>query len=96
MSARSKARKRALDVLYEADIRGTVPADVLSATEQRRSDEGQAAMNSYVTEVIDGVTLHREYIDELLGSLLDGLEPGPDAGGGPRDPAHRRLRAALA
>ena len=32
MSARSKARKRALDVLYEADIRGTVPADVLAAT----------------------------------------------------------------
>ncbi len=32
MSARSKARKRALDVLYEADIRGTVPTDVLAAT----------------------------------------------------------------
>ena len=67
MSARSKARKRALDVLYEADIRGTVPADVLAATEQRRSDEGQAAMNAYVTEVIDGV--------EMV-EILSGLQTG--------------------
>ncbi len=72
MSARSKARKRALDALYEADIRGSAPSDVLAATTQRRSDEGQAAMNAYVTELIDGVTLHREYIDELLGSYSMG------------------------
>ena len=72
MSARSKARKRALDVLYEADIRGIEPAAVLAATESRRSDEGQAHMNSYVAEVVDGVTAHREYIDELLGSYSMG------------------------
>lgn len=72
MSARSKARKRALDVLYEADIRGISPADVLVATEQRRADDGQASMNAYVTEVVEGVTAHREYIDELLGSYSMG------------------------
>ena len=72
MSARSKARKRALDVLYEADIRGISPADVLLATEQRRVEDGQASMNAYVTEVVDGVTSHREYIDELLGSYSMG------------------------
>ena len=72
MSARSKARKRALDVLYEADIRGLAASDVLAATEQRRSDDGQASMNAYVTEVVDGVTAHRDYIDELLGSYSMG------------------------
>jgi transcription antitermination protein NusB len=72
MSARSKARKRALDVLYEADIRGISPTDVLAATQQRRSDEGQSSMNTYVAEIVDGVTAHREYIDELLGSYSMG------------------------
>ena len=72
MSARSKARKRALDVLYEADIRGTSPVDVLAATALRRSDEGQASLNEYVTELVDGVQAHREYIDELLGSYSMG------------------------
>ena len=72
MSARSKARKRALDVLYEADIRGLTPADVLLATTQRRTDEGQASLNEYVSELVDGVTVHQAYIDELLGSYSMG------------------------
>ncbi len=72
MSARSKARKRALDVLYEADIRGTSPIDVLAATALRRTDEGQASLNEYVTELVEGVQAHREYIDELLGSYSMG------------------------
>ncbi len=72
MSARSKARKRALDVLYEADIRGIDTADVLSATERRRADEGQASMNAYVTDLVAGVAAHRDYIDELLGSYSMG------------------------
>ena len=72
MSARSKARKRAVDVLYEADIRGIDVADVLRATEQRRADEGQGAMNTYAAELVDGVAGHREYIDELLSSYSMG------------------------
>lgn len=72
MSARSKARKRALDVLYEADVRGTDPAEVLATTQRRREDEGQAAMNAYVSEVVDGVTSHRAEIDELLASYSMG------------------------
>lgn len=72
MSARSKARKRALDILYEADVRGTEPAAVLEATRQRRLDEGQASMNAYVVDVVEGVVRHREQIDELLGSYSMG------------------------
>ena len=72
MSARSKARKRALDVLYEADIRSVPAVDILSATAARRSDEGQSTLNEYVTELVDGVVAHQAYIDELLGSYSMG------------------------
>ena len=72
MSARSKARKRALDVLYEADIRGVPAVDILAATASRRSDEGQAALNEYAVELVDGVVAHQGYIDELLGSYSMG------------------------
>ncbi len=72
MSARSKARKRALDVMYEADIRGEQPTVVLAATTARRADDGQPSLNEYVTEIIDGVTTHQAYIDELLGSYSMG------------------------
>ena len=72
MSARSKARKRALDVLYEADIRGIGAPAVFAATEERRSDEGQASLNAYVAEIVEGVTANGAYIDELLGSYSMG------------------------
>ena len=38
MSARSKARKRALDVLYEADVRGVNPLDVLDIVLMHRKE----------------------------------------------------------
>ena len=72
MSARSKARKRALDVLYEADIRSVPAVDILAATAARRSAEGQSTLNEYVTELVDGVVAHQAYIDELLGSYSMG------------------------
>jgi len=72
VSARSKARKRALDVLYEADIRSVPAAEILEATISRRTDEGQASLNEYVSELVDGVVAHQAYIDELLGSYSMG------------------------
>jgi N utilization substance protein B len=72
MSARSKARKRALDVLYEADIRSVSAVEILASTQARRSDEGQAALNEYVAQLVDGVVAHQAYIDELLGSYSMG------------------------
>jgi len=72
MSARSKARKRALDVLYEADIRGVPATEIMAATVSRRSDEGQSALNDYVNELVEGVLAHQGYIDELLGSYSMG------------------------
>lgn len=72
MSARSKARKRALDVLYEADIRGIALQEVLDASVRRRSDEGQPPLNGYVVDLVGGVAAHRVTIDELLGSYSQG------------------------
>lgn len=68
MSARHKARKRALDVLFESDLRGLAPLDVLTETEDRRRRDGDAELNAYAGELVRGVTDHRERIDELLST----------------------------
>lgn len=64
MPARSKARKRALDALFEADQRGT---DAV-ATVVERSAQAQTPFNSYAFTLVEGVTAHRERIDELLAT----------------------------
>ncbi len=66
MSARHKARKRALDVLFQADLRDVDPLIVLADAERLRTEEGDPALNPYVTELVTGVAAHRERIDELL------------------------------
>jgi N utilization substance protein B len=68
VAARSKARKRALDVLYEADIRGVDPAEVLTVHEA----EASSPMNAYVQEVVTGVTAHRSRIDDLISTYAEG------------------------
>ncbi len=76
MSARSKARKRAVDLLYEADLRGTDPL----ATLAERVALADPPVNPYTGELVEGVTAHRERIDELLGSYAEGwtVERMPD------------------
>ena len=66
MSARSKARKRALDVLYEADMKGVSADDVLAhVTDRRQIDEG-VRPHDYTVELVEGVQRHRDRIDEVL------------------------------
>jgi N utilization substance protein B len=72
MSARSKARKRALDILYEADMRELAPLDVLSTQTDRRATDGEPELNSYVTELVNGVINNQERIDELLSTYSMG------------------------
>jgi N utilization substance protein B len=64
MAARSKARKRALDILYAADVRGQDPVAELDAA--IASDEGPT--NAYTAGLVRGVSEHRARIDELLSS----------------------------
>lgn len=68
MSARSKARKRAVDLLYEADVRG---ADALTVLADRVS-LGQPPVNEYTVELVEGVAANGARIDELLGDYAEG------------------------
>ncbi|SBS75092.1 transcription antitermination factor NusB [uncultured Microbacterium sp.] len=67
MSARSKARKRALDILYQSDIRGDDLAVTLAAEAQRAASEpSREASWLYAREIVDGVIDNRDDIDEQI------------------------------
>ncbi len=67
MGARSKARKRALDVLYEAHQRD---ADVM-ATLRERLAQSDPPVPEYATVLVEGVDTHRDRIDELLATYAE-------------------------
>jgi transcription antitermination protein NusB len=69
MGARSKARKRAVDVLYAAALRD---ADPVTLHAERASVAEQPPPNDYATTLIEGVVAHRERIDELLTEHAEG------------------------
>ena len=70
MGARTKARKRALDVLFEAEQRGLDVAELLA---KRVVDPGtEASLPQYAVEIVEGVLEHAERIDELLATHSHG------------------------
>lgn len=62
MGARSKARKRALDVLYEADQRRADPL----ATLKERLAQSDPPVPAYAVSLVEGVVANQVRIDELL------------------------------
>ncbi|MFJ4996972.1 transcription antitermination factor NusB [Microbacterium sp. NPDC088619] len=67
MSARTKARKRALDILFSADVRGDEVSVTLAAEAKRAASEpAREASWLYAREVVDGIIDHRDEIDELI------------------------------
>lgn len=64
LSARGKARKRALDVLYEADLRGTDPVRTLA----ERLAQSDPPVPEYAVELVEGVTTHRRELDALIST----------------------------
>ena len=68
MGARTKARKRALDVLYESAQRSTDPVDTL----RQRLAQSDPPVPDYTVELVEGVVEHRERIDELLATYAEG------------------------
>lgn len=67
MSARSKARKRALDILFQADVRGEDVAQILAAEAKRAANEpARESSWLYAREIVDGVIDNRDEIDEQL------------------------------
>src|SRR5215471_2705746 len=68
MPARSKARKRALDVLFEAELRDQPVLDVLA---ERATDE-VPPLPGYAADLVRGVHAHQERIDELIAEHAQG------------------------
>ena len=60
MSFRSKARKEALDHLFEADL--------------RNSEINSSGLRDYAVEILDGVKANKARIDELIRSYIQGWD----------------------
>ena len=74
MSARSKARKQTLNILYEADIRGTQPLDILAVRYVTEEGPDARPIREYTRELITGVTDNRRKIDELIATYAQGWD----------------------
>lgn len=73
MSARTKARKRALDVLFSADVRDISISEALEAEAERAVNEpDRAASWLYAREILDGVIDHSVEIDETIETYARG------------------------
>lgn len=72
MTARSKARKRAVDVLYESDL---LEVDSL-ATLRDRLALADPPVNGYTVELVEGVARHRGRIDTILADYAEGWTLG--------------------
>jgi len=68
VGARSKARQRALDALYAADLRNESAGDNL----ERALADGEGPSNDYTAVLIRGVVEHLGRIDELLAGYSQG------------------------
>jgi transcription antitermination protein NusB len=64
MPARSKARKRALDVLFEAEQRRLDPLALL----EQRLAAADPPLPPYAAELVRGVVAHQERLDELIST----------------------------
>lgn len=69
MAARSKARKRALDFLYEADIKNVLAADLF-----KTRGAAELSQEPYVLTLINGVAEHLNKIDELIITYAQGWD----------------------
>ncbi|UFU01544.1 transcription antitermination factor NusB [Ruania suaedae] len=84
MAARTKARKRAVDVLYEADQRAVAsqagaehsdpgrPTPVSVLAERLVEPGTQTALPQYSVEIVEGFAAHAERIDEVLATFSQG------------------------
>ena len=74
MSARSKARKQALDLLYETDIRGTNLVETLVARDIPADGPDVRPIREYTRELVNGVSDNRRKIDELITTYAQGWD----------------------
>ncbi len=68
MSARSKARRRALDILFESAQRDMAALEVIRA----RREKTDMVIADYTVDIVEGVLEHQEQIDEFLSTYSQG------------------------
>lgn len=74
MSARSKARKQALDILFESDIRQSSPTELLASRLVDVEGPDARPIREYAKELVTGVEEHRRKIDELISTYAQGWD----------------------
>jgi transcription antitermination protein NusB len=65
-STRTKARKRALDILFESELRGTDPLQTLA----ERSADANPPVRDYTATLVEGVHTHADAIDRRIATAL--------------------------
>ncbi len=74
MSARSKARKQALDLLYEADIRGNSALELLQSRDVIEDGPDARPIREFTKELISGISTNSRKIDELITTYAQGWD----------------------
>ena len=73
VKGRHQARKRAVDLLFEAEARGMSPAEVADVrTALSGANPDVAPLHAYTAAAARGVSEHIAHIDDLIGSHLQG------------------------
>jgi N utilization substance protein B len=70
VGARTKARKRALDLLFEAEQRGVNAADLLR--ERLAAPVTEAPLSEFTADLVSGVVEHWSQLDELITTYSQG------------------------
>ena len=74
MSARSKARKQALDILYESDIRTSDALAILQTRDVTEDGPDARPIRDFTRELITGVNENKRKIDELIATYAQGWD----------------------
>ena len=74
MSARSKARKQTLDLLYESDIRGSVLLELLVSRDVVEEGPDARPIREYTKSLVEGIAAHKRKIDELISTYAQGWD----------------------
>lgn len=74
MSARSKARKQTLDLLYESDIRSSDLLELLTLRDVEAEGVDARPIREYTRLLVEGVHLHKRKIDELISTYAQGWD----------------------
>ncbi|CAB4613634.1 MAG: transcription antitermination factor NusB [Actinobacteria bacterium] len=73
MSSREKARKRAVDAVYAADLRKISPITLLNEVAELAADrQNQDPIFGYARQIVQGIIDEHEQIDDLLETYSQG------------------------